>query len=432
MYPLLRSCLPLLLIAGFGSAHAARLTAVPGQPLQPLLERATEGDEIHLPAGNHTGPIVIDRRLRLIGEPGAVIDGGGQGHAVRVDASEVEIRQLTVRNWGRDLTALNAGIFVQRQAENVRIEDNHLQGPGFGVWLDRARGAQVVGNRIQGDTSLRSQDRGNGVHLYNATHSRIEDNHIWDVRDAIYIDVSNHNVLRGNRMHDVRYGIHYMFSMDNRVENNHTTRTRTGYALMQSKRLIVTGNVSEDDQNYGFLLNNITGSLIRGNRVVHVRSGGSDHSDAHISGAEGKALFVYNAQFNEFSGNHFADSAIGIHLTAGSEDNKIFGNAFIGNFTQVKYVATREQEWSHQGRGNYWSDYLGWDLDGDGVGDTVYQPNDAIDQLLWRHPEAKILMHSPAVQTLRWAQQQFPVFRPPGVKDSAPLMSPPTIEKYAQ
>jgi Nitrous oxidase accessory protein len=429
--PAVRFCFTALLLTGFGRLDAAQFTATPGQPLQPLLAQAAAGDELRLPAGRYSAPLRIDVPLRLVGEPGAVIDAGGHGHAIEVSASDVEIRGLTIANWGRDLNALDSGIFVHRNAENVRIVDNHLRGAGFGIWLDRARGARIVGNRIEGDPSIRSQDRGNGIQLYNASHTLVEDNHIWQVRDAIYIDVSDHNVLRGNRMHDLRFGIHYMYSMDNRVEHNRTWATRTGYALMQSKRLTVIGNQSENDQNYGFLMNNITHSVVRGNRVSHVRSGGNLESDAHIAGAEGKAVFIYNSQFNEFSGNLFAHSAIGIHLTAGSEDNKVFGNAFVANHTQVKYVATREQEWSYQGRGNYWSDYLGWDLDGDGIGDTVYQPNDAVDRLLWRHPEAKILMHSPAVQTLRWAQQQFPVFRPPGVKDSAPLMTAPAIGEDA-
>ena len=40
----------------------------------------------------------------------------------------------------------------------------------------------------------------------------------------------------------LRYGIHYMFSNDNRVVGNLTRRTRTGYALMQSRKLTVIGN----------------------------------------------------------------------------------------------------------------------------------------------------------------------------------------------
>ena len=131
---------------------------------------------------------------------------------------------------------------------------------------------------------------------------------------------------------------------------------------------------------------------------------------------------MYNSLFNEVSGNRFSSSDIGVHLTEGSEDNDIFANTFVSNVTQVKYVANREQDWSKDGKGNYWSDYLGWDMDNDGVGDVSYEPNDAIDKLLWKYPVARILMNSPAIEMLRWAQRQFPVFRSPGVKDSFPLM----------
>src|SRR3546814_20914412 len=52
-----------------------------------------------------------------------------------------------------------------------------------------------------------------------------------------------------------------------------TRRTRTGYALMQSRKLIVTGNRSEQDQNYGILMNYITYSTITGNYVSDVQRG---------------------------------------------------------------------------------------------------------------------------------------------------------------
>ena len=76
--------------------------------------------------------------------------------------------------------------------------------------------------------------------------------------------------------------------------------------------------------------------------------------------------------------------------------------------------------------GNYWSNYRGWDMDGDGKGDVPFEPNDGIDKLFWKYPEAKFLMDSPAVLLLRWVQEQFPVLKAPGVKDSYPLMKPPS------
>ena len=80
-----------------------------------------------------------------------------------------------------------------------------------------------------------------------------------------------------------------------------------------------------------------------------------------------------------------------------------------------------------EGRGNYWSNYLGWDMNNDSIGDVMFEPNDGIDKLVWQYPEMKMLMDSPAVIILRWVQRQFPILKPPGVKDSFPLMTSPHL-----
>ena len=87
-----------------------------------------------------------------------------------------------------------------------------------------------------------------------------------------------------------------------------------------------------------------------------------------------KCLFVYNANRNTIEDNRFEGCGIGIHFTAGAEGNAVAGNAFIGNRTQVKYVGTRNLDWSEDGRGNYWSDNPAFDLDGDGIADARLSP----------------------------------------------------------
>ncbi|MDI5987246.1 nitrous oxide reductase family maturation protein NosD [Halomonas sp. M4R5S39] len=410
-----------------GALLAADWQASPGEPLQPLVERAGDGDRLILPAGRYSGPLTIDRSLTVVAESGAVIDGGGSGHAVILAAPEILLEGLRIESWGDDLTAMDAGIFVDRRAADSVIRDNDLQGPGFGIRLDAVRGVRVLDNVIRGDTSLRSQDRGNGIHLFNVEDVLVAGNDIRRTRDGIYIDTSRHSTLRGNRLEELRYGVHYMYAFDNRLEGNVTRNTRTGFALMQSKRLTVLDNRSVNDENYGILMNNITGSTLRGNRVEGIRQPLDAEGQGLVSGGEGKAIFIYNSQYNHLEANRFTDSDIGIHLTAGSEDNVLVGNAFVDNRQQVMYVATRRQEWSADGRGNYWSDYLGWDLAGDGIGDTAFEPNDAMDRLLWRFPEARLLLHSPAVVALRWVQRQFPIFRAQGVRDSSPLMHDPDL-----
>jgi len=51
-----------------------------------------------------------------------------------------------------------------------------------------------------------------------------------------------------------------------------------------------------------------------------------------------------------------------------------------------------------------------------------------IDRVLWQTPAAKVLVNSPAVQVIRWAQARFPGLFPGGVMDSHPLMEPDGIE----
>jgi nitrous oxidase accessory protein len=346
---------------------------------------------------------------------------------IRVRAQDVRIEGLTLRNSGFNLTDMNAGVHAEREAHRIHIENTVMENVAFGVWLWHLEAPSVIGNRIAGNTSVRSQDRGDAIRLYNITGGTIADNDVRDSRDAIYVDTSRDLVFRNNRLRDSRFGIHYMFTHGGKIVGNHTSGTRAGYALMMSRDLEVRNNRSENDRNYGILMNYVNYSVVAGNDISGITAwhGAAGNEHGVTLGAEGKALFIYNSQANEIHNNRVANSELGIHLTAGSENNRLYHNAFVNNRQQVMYVSTRSQEWSVDGQGNYWSDYLGWDLAGDGIGDTAYEPNDAVDRLLWRYPDARLLMSSPAVVALRWVQRQFPIFRAQGVRDSAPLMREP-------
>ncbi len=408
-------------------AHAATVYISPAQSLQAVIDQAQPGDQLVLAQGIYTGSFVLPVTLELSGEPGAILDAQGKGHGLTVQGAGSYIHDLNIQNWGTDLTTQDAGIYVAPEATGSRIEKVRLQGGGFGIWVDTTKDLTLFANTVEGDLKLRSTDRGNGIHLFNVTGARVENNEVWHTRDGIYIDTSNGNELVGNYLHDLRYGVHYMYSYRNLVKDNFTENTRTGYALMQSKFLTVVGNRSKNDANYGILMNYITNSTLTNNRIEGVQNARHPHMQqvSRRAGLEGKALFIYNSLFNDIRDNLFADSDMGIHLTAGSEDNVLSGNAFVRNKEQVKYVATRTQDWSKEGVGNYWSDYLGWDMDGDGLGDVEYEPNDSVDRLLWKFPAARLLLNSPAVETLRWVQRQFPVLKAPGVVDSHPLMTLP-------
>ena len=396
------------------SGAAATITVEPGGGrLVEALASAGPGDLLVLEPGIHKGPVLIDQpRLTLQGKAGAVVDGGGKGRVIDVAAPGVVIRGLAVRNSGADFATVDAGVFVGKAGDGALIEGNRLTGNLFGVYLHGPERATVRGNRIIGGRDSRMNDRGNGVHLWNAPGSIVERNDIGFGRDGIFVTTSKRNVFRDNRFRDLRFAIHSMYANDSEVGGNLSTDNHIGYALMYSRRLRVHGNRSEGDRDHGILFNYANESRIERNIV----RGGGD-----------KCVFLYNSNKNHLRDNRFEGCGTGIHFTAGSERNLFSGNAFVGNETQVKYVGTRWLEWSHEGRGNYWSDNAAFDLNGDGIADVPYRPNGLIDQVVWRHPLAKLLLNSPAVQVLRWSQEQFPALYPGGIIDSAPLMQAPAI-----
>jgi len=397
--------------------------------LQKIIDASNDGDTLTLSAGQYFGNFVITKQITLRGEKGSIIDAQGNGHALVLKNSHITIDNLNIVNWGQDLTEQSSGIYSnekvgsksdKKRAVGLVISNNTLSGDGFGIWFNHVTQAKIFNNKVEGNLTLRSADRGNGIQVANVTHSHIYNNETYKTRDGIYVISSQNNLIEENTMHHLRYGIHYMYSYDNTVKNNTAFSTRAGYALMSSRRLTITGNKTTDSEDYGFLLNFITKSTFTNNHVKNVWT----KPENKVLGRDGKGLFVYNSGYNTLEGNIIDTAEIGIHLTAGSENIKIFGNSFINNPTQVKYVSNKKQEWSKDGRGNYWSNYLGWDMDNDGIGDAIFEPNDGIDKLVWQYPEMKMIMDSPAILILRWVQKQFPVLKPPGVKDSYPLMTP--------
>ncbi|EAR08082.1 nitrous oxide reductase family maturation protein NosD [Reinekea blandensis] len=384
--------------------------------LRQVLSQASAGDRITLTEGTYTGSFLISVPVLIRAQGSVQIDAQGTGNALSIQADDVTIDGLNIRGWGSDLTETDAAIKAV-SVNNLTVRNTLLQGDGFGIYLENVNEAQIEHNRVQGNPAMRSADRGNGIHLISSQQIVVDGNRVSDTRDGLYIINSQHNRLVNNQMRNLRFGIHYMYSHANTVEGNVAQNVDVGYALMSSHSLAVSDNVAQNCRDYGLLLNFVNRSEFVGNRLESIRS----DTDGQVVNDEGKALFVYNSGQNLFRNNLLADSDLGIHLTAGSEGNRFTENRFVHNRVQVKYVSSREQEWSVDGRGNYWSNYLGWDLDSDGIGDAGFEPNDDMDKLMWTYPEAEVLMDSPAVLLLRWVQRNFPVLKSPGVRDSYPL-----------
>jgi nitrous oxidase accessory protein len=404
----------LALFGGASSAYTAEIRVSAGEDkLARAIELAQEGDRLLLAAGRHFGPLRIEKPLMLIGQGRAIVDAKGSGSVILIDAQGVTVENLEIVGSGNSHEEIDSGVSLTAKATGALIHNNVLTGNLYGVDIHGARDARITGNVITGRQDRHMNRRGNGVYVWNAPGAVVEGNTIRFGRDGIFVNTSRANEFRGNRFSNLRFAVHYMYANDSVVSGNISVGNDLGYAIMFADRVVIKDNISIRDRDHGIMLNYANNSVIEGNAV--------------IAGGE-KCLFVYNANKNVIRGNRLESCPIGIHYTGGSSRNEITGNAFVGNGNQVKLVSTRNHIWS----GNYWSDHAAYDVNGDGIADQPFRPNDTMDRILWTQPAARLLVGSPAIQMIRWAQRKFPALLPGGVVDDKPLMKPRELPRFAR
>lgn len=425
MKPFARLLLAAALFGLFGPAGAQAHTfeVAAFAELDDAVIDAEDGDEIVLKKGVYEleAPLEIYARITVRGEEGAVVDAGGQGSGFIVRVPGVRIENLTVRNYGGDLYARDSGVMVGDGADGTQLRNLTLQGPGFGVRADRMNDLVVEGCTIEGDGARHVLDRGDGIFLSYVKNARLHRNSLRNVRDGYYLENVDAAASDFNYFTGAQYGIHYMYTRDCTATGNRAVGVRGGYALMSSERVTLTKSYSSRNIEFGILLNVADGCLVEENTVegVHNPKGRAALDN------EGKGIFIYGPGKSRVTRNWIAGSDIGIGVALGGEGNVLWDNAFVDNQIQVRYVGETPLEWSHEGRGNFWSTNLGWDVDHDGISDRAYQPNDSLDRIFWIYPEARFLMDSPVTALLRWLANQFEIDRGKGVTDSHPLVHAP-------
>ena len=407
-----------MIAALVGAAALAAALQLPGRsaPQGTALGRAVQGaaagDTVRIPAGTHAGPVVIDRRMVLLAEPGAVLDGGGRGTVLTVRADSVVINGLAVRGSGRSLDRDEAAIKLER-CTGCRVENVQVTDMLHGIYLLRSNDVTISGTRITGTDSVESS-RGNGIHLFDSRGNHLTGNHISGTRDGMYFSFASGNQITGNDIRGVRYGLHYMYSDDNRFERNVFAENAAGAAIMFSKRIVLRENRFSRHVGY-----RAYGVLLQTAEQVQV--------ERNIITGNLTGVFLDGAVADVFRDNVISGNGVGIDLLASAEGNTFTGNVIADNRVAVrKVLGTSENAWSERGRGNYWGDPSVFDLDGDGIGDRPYRVGDPFLGLAAERPALDIFSGTLAARALAWADEALPVFSLARAEDPHPLVRRPT------
>jgi len=385
---------------------------------------AADGDSVVVPAGIHREHLTINKRITLRGEAGAILDGENLGTVVRIEASGVELRGLTIRRSGENYNLEDAGIRIQNAA-SVRLSDLRVEDVLFGVFAVQADGLVLERSTVVGK-DVPDVRRGDAIRLWYSANCRIIANHVERSRDVV-IWYSSGTLVEDNVVRNGRYGLHYMYSDHNRFLGNVFEDNQVGAAIMNSRDIELTHNsfsFSNGLSAYGLLLKDADDVFITDNRFV----------------GNTTALFFDGAPQSRGSrvdvrANLIARNDVGVALQPSSRGLRIWENAFLGNHADVQMVGTGAvdgNDWAVGGRGNYWSNAIVYDRNGDGVSDVPYRVESTYEVLADRYPSLAFFDGTPAADAIDLGARLFPMFAPrPKLTDPAPLVHPPLTDWLA-
>ena len=244
---------------------------------------------------------------------------------------------------------------------------------------------------------------------------------------GIYLYISMNNTLYRNTLSNNHYGIYLKFSIGNTISENIVNSSQIGVYLEISSSNTISENAAVDNSDDGIQLQSLSNhNTIVGNTITK-KGEESEHGiylynsrnntivGNTVSNAHGAIQISSSSNYNSICGNTVYDNTRGIYLTE-SSNNIVCGNEAKFNRKGVQYDYATSNEfyhntiknnedygfvvhnsdnntfhhnnfidnlpaqgstisintWDDGAEGNYWSDYTGTDMNGDGIGDEPY------------------------------------------------------------
>jgi len=390
----------LVLCLGLPSLGAAdSLSTQPMPSLQDLIDETPKNGTLIPPPGVYTGSITLDFPLTIDGQGLVSIDAGGKGTVVYLDTDGATLKNLHLTNSGKSHNDIDAGVQV-RGNFNV-VKDCVIDDCLFGVDLQQSEHNIIRRNKISSKDFPLGQ-RGDSVRLWYSFHNKIQNNDCSDVRDMV-VWYSSNNEITGNKAVNSRYSLHFMYSQYNLVEDNWFYGNAVGVFLMYSDGIIMRNNHilhAAGPTGVGIGFKETSDLLIENNEILYCASG----------------LYIDLSPFqpdttNRFLNNTIAYNGIGIRFLNDWAGNIFKDNQIADNMTQV-FVSGGKSANRNEWLGNYWSDYQGFDRDGDGIGDTPQEIFAYADRIWRDSPYAQFFKGSPLLETLDFLERLAPFSDP--------------------
>lgn len=381
--------------------------------LATLLADPNGPKEIELTAGVYGGDVVVKRPVAIRGARGTILEGSGRTTVVTIEANDVTVENVLVRGSGRRHTTEDAGLKVTGERNVVR--DVRVEETLFGISLQACKHCLVERVHVLGwgdDAEL----RGDAIKLWESNDSvvrgavveRSRDVVVWYTKRALLEDV----VVTGGR-----YGAHFMYAHDSVVRHSRFERDVVGIFVMYSMRLRVEDNVlagARGAAGVGLGFKDSDGVEVRRNWLVANTTG--TYLDNTPRTPDAPVVVEDNLVALNDVAARFHSSQKGVVLR---------GNDFHQNATLVEVDGGGDAT-SADVRGNHFSDYEGYDLDRDGVGDVAYEVKALSSELVESRPALKLFAGTAAMGLVDSVARAVPVLSAKKLfVDPAPLARRP-------
>jgi parallel beta-helix repeat protein len=316
------------------------------------------------------------------------------GYVALINCKKITVRNLTLTNNGHgillvsttDSTIANNTItknvdgILLRGSLNNSISENNL--------TDNKRGIHIIGswenyslnNTISGNYIANNEE---GIHLFdtsnNVFRNNIMINNNRSFRDITFYtnDVDASNTIDGKP-------IYYWVN-----EHDKIIPSDAGYVVLINCVNITVQNLDLANEDYGIFLSSTVNSTITNNIITKnsqgiylTKSNNNTISGNYITN-NNHGIWLYNSSKNKVVENYMANNLNGTSIMLSpfmptSSDNLFYHNSYVNNNRQVYMsppgfaIPDSINVWDNGFEGNYWSDYVGVDNDGDGLGDLPY------------------------------------------------------------
>jgi parallel beta-helix repeat protein len=266
--------------------------------------------------------------------------------------------------------ALEFGITIGVGNSNV-VANNTILDAMVGIMMSESRDNIVVNNRVNPE---HHPDPWGGIVLGSCVNNTIANNtvkteNLKGIIDGIEVVRSVNNRIEGNIVENLLGGITLSYSHNNVLANNNISNIWRGTDPMHSYSPSSDAIQLYHSSNNTIINNRI--SRVQSNAIIIWDMSKNNVLQANVIDSSYNGIVLhYSSDNNTIANNEVGRIGSWTIVLEESNENIAYHNSFLDPI--IEAYDDGVNDWNLEGHGNYWGDYEGQDIDGDGVGDASY------------------------------------------------------------